>query len=69
MILEGSYKSKLQDSVQLQTLVAMYEQMNIRKQRTTEPFQIEDFSKTSCSSDKEDGETSEPGTKWWKEEP
>ena len=30
MILDGLYKSKLQDSVQLQTALAMYEQENIR---------------------------------------
>ena len=30
MVLEGSYKSKLQDSVQLQTVLALYEQENIR---------------------------------------
>ena len=42
MVLEGSYKSKLQDSVQLQTVLALYEEKNIRKQRTTELFKIED---------------------------
>ena len=30
MILEGLYKSNLQDSVQLQTVLALYEQENIR---------------------------------------
>ena len=30
MVLEGLYKSKLQDSVQLQTVLALYEQENIR---------------------------------------
>ena len=30
MVLEGLYKSKLQDSVQLQTVLAMYEQEKIR---------------------------------------
>ena len=31
IVLEGSCKSKLQDSVQLQTVLAMYEQENVRK--------------------------------------
>ena len=30
MVLVGSYRSKLQDSVQLQTVLALYEQENIR---------------------------------------
>ena len=30
MVLEGAFKSKLQDSVQLQTLLSVYEQKNIR---------------------------------------
>ena len=30
MVLEGLYKSKLQDSVQLQTVLALHEQENIR---------------------------------------
>ena len=30
MVLEGLYKSKLQDSVQLQTELALYEQENVR---------------------------------------
>ena len=30
MILDGLYKAKLQDSVRLQTVLAMYEQENIR---------------------------------------
>ena len=30
MVLEGLYKSKLQDSVRLQTVLAMYEQENVR---------------------------------------
>ena len=34
-VLEGSYKSKLQDSVQLQTLLAMYDQETVRNNRET----------------------------------
>ena len=30
MVLEGLYKSKLQDSAQLQTVLSMYEQENVR---------------------------------------
>ena len=30
VILEGLYKSKLQDSVQLQTVVALYDQETVR---------------------------------------
>ena len=47
MILEGLYKSKLQDSVQLQIVLAMFEKENVRNFRTTKLFQIEDISKTS----------------------
>ena len=45
-VLEGLYKSKLQDSVQLQTVLALYEQENIRN-RTAELFQIEDIGKAT----------------------
>ena len=34
-VLEGLYKSKLQDSVQLQTVLALYEQENIRNNEPT----------------------------------
>ena len=47
VILEGLYKSKLQDSVQLQTVLALYDQETVRNNRTTEFFKIEDFCDTS----------------------
>ena len=42
MILVGFFKSKLQDSVQLQTVLAMYEQENVRSNGQTKLFQTED---------------------------
>ena len=53
MVLEGLYKSKFQDSVELQTVLAMHEQQNVRN---IEP--------PSCSRLKTRGRaTSEQGTK------
>ena len=46
--LEGLYKSKLQDSVQLQTVLAFVRPRNRSKQWTDKLFTIEDVCKTSC---------------------
>ena len=53
VILKGLYKSKLQDTVQLQTLLALYTQETVRKQWTDNLFTIEDVCKTSNWSDDE----------------
>ena len=48
VILEGLYKSKLQNSVQLQTVVALYDQEVARNNgRNTELSAIENCSETS----------------------
>ena len=47
VILEGLYKSKFQDSVKLQTLLAWYDQETNSKQWKAELFIIEDSCKTS----------------------
>ena len=48
VILEGLYKSKLQDSVQLQTVLALYYQETVRNNGQTSYLQIiEDVCKTS----------------------
>ena len=67
VILEGLYKSELQDSVQLQTVLAFYDQETVRNKLANKLFTIEDFCETSyCSND--ETRISESGTKLSREE-
>ena len=50
VILDGLYKSKLQDSVQLQTMLALYEQETVRNNGQPSLHKIENLCKTSCCS-------------------
>ena len=47
MVLEGLYKSKLQDVVQLQTVLVMYEQENVRNNEPPNYSRLKTYSKTS----------------------
>ena len=47
VILEGLYKSKLQDSVQLQTVLALYDQESVRKKWADKLFTIGGICETS----------------------
>ena len=60
MVLEGFFRSNLQDSVQLQNVLAFYEQEIVSKQRTAKLLQIEDNGKTSYGSDNEDAKLQSP---------
>ena len=47
MVLEGLYKSRAQDTVQLHTVLALYETGEYSKQWTTELFQTDDSGKAT----------------------
>ena len=65
VILEGLYKWKLQDSVQLQTVLALYESRNRSKQWTNELFKIEDFCESSFWSNDENSNFQSPERSCW----
>ena len=69
MVLEELYKSKLQDSVQLQTVLALYDQETIRNNGQPSYSKTEGICEVVYLLIKRWGlETSEPGTQLWREE-
>ena len=65
MILEGLCKSKLENYVQLQTVMALYDQETART-KEQKLSQIRDSCKTSYWSHEENSKTSESGAMLWK---
>ena len=68
MIPEELYKSKLQDSVQLQVVLTLYDQETARNKGKSNYSQIEDSCKTSYFTDDKNSKTSGFGAMLWKED-
>ena len=68
MVLGGLYKSKLQDSVRLQTALAMYEQGNVRNNEPPSNSRLKTIVRCHIDQTMRTCVISELGTKWWKEE-